>query len=116
MNNQSTVINTTTDATNNIMENIERLNASVQNQSANVEETSAQVREIVSNINNVTSILEENSKSSMQLNEAYSIGMKRVEDAVNMSDKIIEEMFKSPCPDCAGKCHAEPPLISQNTG
>ncbi|MDY5122717.1 MAG: methyl-accepting chemotaxis protein [Treponema sp.] len=94
MNNQSTVINTTTDATNNIMENIERLNASVQNQSANVEETSAQVREIVSNINNVTSILEENSKSSMQLNEAYSIGMKRVEDAVNMSDKIIEESSK----------------------
>lgn len=94
MENQSSVIITTTEATNSIMENIERLNASVQNQSANVEETSAQVREMVSNINNVTSILEENSKSSKQLDEAYTIGMKRVDDAVNMSNKIIEESSK----------------------
>ncbi len=91
MSNQSAVVENTTAATNKIMHSIEKLTANIQHQSASVEESSAAVRQMVANIQSVTNILEKNGQTVYELNNASDEGHRRVEDAVNMSNKILAE-------------------------
>ena len=56
-----------------------------------MEESSAAVRQMVSNVQNVGRILEKNSGTVRQLEEASNTGFKKVGTAVNMSDKVLSE-------------------------
>ena len=91
MENQSQVVEKTSSATSKIMQSIEKLSANIQQQSASVEESSAAVRQMVANIQSVTNILEKNGQTVNELNNASDEGNRRVEDAVNMSNRILAE-------------------------
>lgn len=74
-----------------IVQNIEKLNTSIEQQSAAVEESSAAVRQMVANIGSVSAILDKNADSMNKLGDASEVGQQRVETAVNMAEKIIQE-------------------------
>ncbi len=88
---QTQIMDKTTEATNRIMGSIAILTDNVQQQSASVEESSAAVRQMVSNIQGVTNTLEVNGEKVRELAKASDLGHKRVEDAVQLSNKILQE-------------------------
>ena len=91
MEEQANGVEQATSAIEQIFANIRSLNASISEQSAAVEESSAAVSQMVSNIQSVTSILEKNEKVVTQLRSESDIGMQRVQESVNLSQKILEE-------------------------
>lgn len=91
MNEQAGTVNEATGAIKEIISNISSLNSSVEQQSAVVEESSAAVNQMVANIQSVTAILEKNDKSTNQLAEASAVGQQRVAEAVSLSRKVMEE-------------------------
>ncbi|MCR4736424.1 MAG: hypothetical protein K5829_15615 [Treponema sp.] len=91
MESQAGGVDEATSAMEQILSNIKTLNASIVEQSAAVEESSAAVAEMVSNIQSVTNILEKNEKVVIQLRNESDVGKQRVQESVNLSQKILEE-------------------------
>ncbi len=91
MEKQQQVVSSSVNLTDGILENISSLNKSIENQSAGVEESSAAVRQMVENIQNVSKILEKNSEQVDKLKESSDIGQKKVEEAVKMSEEVIQQ-------------------------
>jgi len=91
MNDQASSVEESTGAIGEILQNIQNLNSSIEEQSAAVEESSAAINQMVANIQSVTTILEKNEMSTNQLAEASAIGQEKVTEAVQLSNKIMEE-------------------------
>ena len=89
--NQSAGVEESAAATEQIIQNINKLNSVIETQSAGVEESSAAVREMVANIQSVTGILRKNAEAVNQLGSASELGHKKVETAVEMVSKVLED-------------------------
>ncbi len=88
---QGKVVEKTYYTTKEIIDDIDKLTDEIQNQTAAVEESAAAVRQMVSNINSVTGILEKNSEQVAMLATSANNGQQKVIQAVNMSNRILEE-------------------------
>ena len=73
-----------------IMKGIEVLDNNVANQSSSVEESSAAIEEMVANIKSVTDILNKNEITVNNLGFASEKGQTKVQEAVDVSSKIME--------------------------
>ena len=89
--NQTAGITETQASINQITANISVLNENIEAQASNVTEAVAAVEQMVSNIHSVTNILDRNTETVKQLDEAANSGQKKVDDAVTISKAIHAE-------------------------
>jgi methyl-accepting chemotaxis protein len=88
---QTAGITETQASINQITANISVLNENIEAQASNVTEAAAAVEQMVSNIHSVTNILDRNTETVKQLDEAANSGQKKVDDAVTISKAIHAE-------------------------
>ena len=91
METQSAGVGNVSSAMEMITRNIDMLNQSIESQSSAVEQSSAAVREMIANIQSVTGILSKNADSIEKLGSASDEGNSRVQEAVNVSERILSE-------------------------
>lgn len=91
MENQSTGVEEASATIALIIEKLRELNSSIETQSSCVTESSAAVDQMVANIESVTKILENNSKSVDELGAASDEGRNSVQEAVEISHKIMAQ-------------------------
>ncbi|MBR5866751.1 MAG: hypothetical protein IKZ04_02460, partial [Spirochaetaceae bacterium] len=88
--NQASGVDKTYSTINLMMDKIKGLNQSVEVQTAGIAESSSAVEEMVANIHSVTQILESNSVTVNSLGVESENGRERINQAVKLSEKIIE--------------------------
>ncbi len=91
INDQSAAVEESSGAITEILGNIQSLNSTIENQSSAVEESSAAVNQMVANIKSVTSILEKNENTTNQLADSSEEGQVKVNKAVELSNRILDE-------------------------
>lgn len=88
---QAAGVEQTSTTANQIVHRITTLNESIETQASCVAESSAAIEEMVANIRSVTNILDSNAITVKDLEKASLNGQMKVTEAVNLSEKILNE-------------------------
>lgn len=91
LDNQANEVVQVNNSVNNIIGKIQSLNVDIESQATGISQSSAAIEEMVTGIHNVTNILEKNTESVDSLGQASDEGRKSVDDAVTLSEQIIQQ-------------------------
>lgn len=89
--NQTNEVIQVNNSVNNIIEKIQSLNIDIESQATGINQSSAAIENMISGIHNVTNILGKNTESVDSLEKASDEGRKSVDEAVTLSEQIIQQ-------------------------